>query len=122
MSVVIDYYEIKPSDTRGVDIVDTRNGERWHFAGGYGDFGRHITQPGCARLVEALGDSHRTDLSIMGALDAIEKGEPIGQENNLRLQLAAAHEAIGAALALVRQQQYDAAQIVLDDALKGKRP
>lgn len=39
---------------------------------------------------------------------------------HLRDQLATAHEAIGAALALVRQQSYGAAEIVLEHALKGK--
>lgn len=39
---------------------------------------------------------------------------------SLRLQLAACHEAIGAALALIRQQQYSAAELVLNDALKGR--
>ncbi len=40
--------------------------------------------------------------------------------NTLRPQLAAAYEAIGSALALLRQDQRDAAMLVLDDALKGK--
>lgn len=39
---------------------------------------------------------------------------------DLRAQLAAAHEAIGAALALLRQEQVSAAMLVLDDALKGR--
>lgn len=39
----------------------------------------------------------------------------------LRLQLAACHEAIGSALALLRQEQTSAAMLVLDDALKGTR-
>lgn len=42
-------------------------------------------------------------------------------KNGIRLQLAAAHEAMGAALALLHSQQVDAAAIVLDDALKGKK-
>jgi hypothetical protein len=43
------------------------------------------------------------------------------QVQALRLQLAACHEAIGSALALLRQEQTDAAMLVLDDALKGTR-
>ena len=40
--------------------------------------------------------------------------------DELRLQLATTHEAIGSALALLRQGQTDAAMLVLDDALKGR--
>lgn len=39
----------------------------------------------------------------------------------LRLQLANAHEALGCALALLNQESYNAARIVLDDALKGSK-
>jgi hypothetical protein len=39
---------------------------------------------------------------------------------SLRAELAVAHEALGAALALIRQQSYSAAEVVIDDALKGK--
>jgi hypothetical protein len=38
---------------------------------------------------------------------------------SLRAQLAYVHEAIGAALALIRQQSYGAAEIILAEALRG---
>jgi hypothetical protein len=88
---VINYYELKPDPVRGVHILDTRNGKMWHFRGGYGDLGRHITQPGCAHLIEWLGDRRETHLSIIEALDAMEGGDtPAAEriaelENGLRL-------------------------------------
>lgn len=47
------------------------------------------------------------------------EAEPV--HSDLREQLATAHEAIGAALALLNQESYNAARIVLDDALKGSK-
>lgn len=46
----------------------------------------------------------------------IARFDPVAE---LRDQLAFAHEALGCALALVRQQSYGTAEIVLEHALKG---
>ena len=58
----------------------------------------------CARAYEAESAPPTQDVAIAG----------------LRDQLATCHEAIGAALALLRQGSTNAAILVLDEALKGK--
>jgi hypothetical protein len=57
-------------NTGRADLVDDDTGKRWHFAGGYGDMERKITQPGCARVASYLGKRHMSTGSILDALDA----------------------------------------------------
>jgi len=48
-----------------------------------------------------------------------ERAPQDGTIAELRGQLASLHEAIGASLALLRDRAYSAAEIVLEDAMKG---
>ena len=74
-------------------------------------------QYGCTKTSIATVAGYRLCRDCLFAHSQRDKNVAI---QSLREQLATCHEAIGAAVALLRERAYTAAEIVLSDALKGQ--